>query len=149
MWLCSAQLVLSTFFSLSHVTAELGPNNFGLYYIALRLTLYYLIAFISWWAEEGPPSFPYSTTLTIVMLIRVPILDNSHSKLGQKLYMVFCTLGIAVNLVVYLYANRWNFALHSHALGITICTICGIRRLSFNFTFFMVCMVRKSREQIS
>ena len=49
--------ILSTIFILTHVTAELRQQNFGLYYIVLRLLVYYLLALISWWGDEGPQHF--------------------------------------------------------------------------------------------
>lgn len=118
--------VLSTLFILSHVTANLWPSNFGLYYIGARILVYYVVAFISWWGEEGPASVIHSMTYVIVMLSRVPILDKSHSKFGQQLYAVLVTLDIPCNLAIYFYSNSWNFGLHSFALDIILCSFCAI-----------------------
>ena len=123
--------ILSTIFIVTHVTAELWQHNFGLYYIALRLLVHYLLALISWWGEEGPPALLHSLSYIIVMLSRVPILDKSHSKFGQKLYMILVTLDIPLNLVVYFYVNGWHFGLHSFVLDTTLSTFCGITFLLF------------------
>ena len=135
--------IFSTIFILSHVTAELWPEHFGFYYIGLRLTSYYILALISWWGVEGPASLLHSLTYIIVMFSRVPILDKSHSLFGQKLYMILVVLDIPLNLVVYFYANNWQFGYRSQLIDATLCTISGISFFVATSFFMVVCLAEE------
>ena len=79
------------------------------------------------------------------MLSKMPILDKSHSKLGQKLYMVLTLLDIPLNVMIYFYANGWIFGLKSPEIDIALCSICGILFVSALMFISAVCLMKEIR----
>jgi len=95
-----------TVYIFSHVLVVKGVL-FGSIFITLRFLAFYSVAIISWWASEGGKSFLHGLTFLSVMVSRLPILEKSHSLIGQKLYMILIIVDIPLTMVIYFMANEW------------------------------------------